>query len=183
MSVFWVRRLGLGLIPADEISDGLFEKLPFDKNIKVEATVPRNPEFHRLVFGLFGLLAKAFDENPEFVRHKLLVSIGEYREVDCGPIEITPEMIARGAAVLREMYAGAGNSADLIVVEILKAMIGERMIDRVPNSLSYAAMDDVRFKEMFEKLVKATYAIWGMLPADVKREVDLMLAPKAEKTR
>lgn len=145
MSTFWVRRSSTGptLMPADDLSHQALEKLPFGKDIQIDAKVPRNAEFHRLVFALFGLIAKAFDRDPEEVRHKLLVTIGEFHEIH----------------------------------------FKDGHIDRVPNSLSFAAMDETRFREMFEKLVKATYTIYELLPGDVKREVDTMLAPKTERTR
>lgn len=137
MSKFWVRRTGGMLFAADVISRGLLLKLPVNSLAEVESRVPRNAKFHRMVFALFGLIASAFDEDVEVVRHKLLVSIGEFTEVH----------------------------------------FNDGMMDRRPNSLSYSSMDETRFKEMFERLVKATYAIYGILPVNIRREIDTMLAP------
>ena len=68
--------------------------------------------------------------------------------------------------------------------DLLKA-IGHSYSVTFPNgetrtyakSIAYAAMDDIAFRAMFEKLVKATYSLYGILPADIKREIDKLLAP------
>lgn len=138
MAQFWARRIGTGLYGIDVASQDILMKLPLTKDLRIEATAPRNPQFHRLAFALFNILAKAFDEDLESVRHKLMISIGEYDTI----------------------HFPDGSS------------------DRRAKSISYASMDDIVFKELFEKLVKATYAVYGILPADMRREVDDLLAPK-----
>jgi len=45
------------------------------------------------------------------------------------------------------------------------------------KSIAYGAMDDIAFKALFERLVKATYSLYGILSADIRREIDGMLAP------
>lgn len=140
---FWGRRVGRTLVARDEISLGLLEKIPENKDVEIDAKQPRNPQFHRFVFALFGIIAKAFDENPEDVRHRLLVSIGEYREV----------------------------------------RFKDGRIDRVPNSLSFAAKDELAFRDFFEKLVRAVYHLYGILPEDTQREITKMLAPAIEPNR
>lgn len=186
MSVFWgsfARFNGTKiLVPADVISREIWEKLPEGKDIQVEAKVPRNSKFHRLVFALFGLIAKAFDEDAENVRHKVMVSIGEYQEIDCGPADITPAMIQTASLILYGESELDRTECDRIAKRMLQSVM-VRQVDRRPNSLSYANMDNERFREFFERLVKGVYAIYGMLPGDTKREVDLILAPKTEKYR
>lgn len=125
-------------IGADAVSQETIMKLPVTKDLRIEATAPRNPQFHRMVFALFGILAKAFDEDLETVRHKLMISIGEYDTIS----------FPDGSA------------------------------DRRAKSLAYANMDDLQFKELFEKLVKATYLLYGILSTDMRREIDDLLAPK-----
>lgn len=52
---------------------------------------------------------------------------------------------------------------------------GSRRIDRRPKSWSFAKMDQQQFRALFDDLVKATYAIWGILPADIRREINDIL--------
>lgn len=138
---FWARRTMsksgmIVLAPADEISAERAAKMPSGKLLRVEAVAPRNPQFHRLTFALFGLIARNFDVPLDAVREELLIKIGHSYAVKFPGYE--------------KEYA---------------------------KSISYAEMDDIAFKELFEKLVKATYLIFGILSADIRREIDNILAP------
>lgn len=181
MSKFWCIRPDNGtvtMVPADDASRELFLKLPIGKPIEVESRVPRNVRFHRMVFALVAKIAAAFDQDQEDIRHILSVRIGEYEEIVYQE-PVSPVTISRAREFLRLRFQLGSVEAHDAAVEFCKAVIGETRIDRRPKSWAFAAMDEVRFKELFERLVKATYAIWGMLPSDIRREVDLMLAPDA----
>jgi hypothetical protein len=144
---FWGKRIYLHgldcLVPSDDASRAIFEKIPSGKDVEIDAVQKRNPQFHRLVFALFGLIAKAFDQDMDDVRKRLLEAIGESHTVTF------PDGSSR-------VYA---------------------------NSIAYSSMEEIKFGEVFEKLVKATYLIYGTFPSDIKREIDALLAPKTERRR
>lgn len=56
-------------------------------------------------------------------------------------------------------------------------------IDRKPLSISYESMDEIPFREHFEKEVQAIYMLYGILPADIRAKLDEILAPKTERHR
>lgn len=56
-------------------------------------------------------------------------------------------------------------------------------VDRRAKSISYGAMDELKFGEHMEKEIQAVYQLYGIMPKDAQREIDEMLAPKAERTR
>lgn len=56
-------------------------------------------------------------------------------------------------------------------------------IDRRAKSISYAALDEIAFKEHLEKEIAAIYHLYDILPADAKKQLDEILSPKAERTR
>jgi hypothetical protein len=53
-----------------------------------------------------------------------------------------------------------------------------------PTSISYENMpDESTFIEFFEKAIQAVYVLYGILPADARRKIDELLAPKTERRR
>lgn len=54
---------------------------------------------------------------------------------------------------------------------------------RRAKSISNDAMDEIAFREYHEKEIQAIYMLYGILPEDIKRELDKILAPATERRR
>lgn len=57
-------------------------------------------------------------------------------------------------------------------------------VQRRATSIGYENMpDEATFMVFFEKAVAAIYMLYGILPSEQKRQIDEMLAPRAERRR
>ena len=75
---FWAIKHGDGLFPADDESNAEFEKVPRERPLQVEATVPRNPRFHRLFFALCARIGTGIGQSTEWVERAFKVETGNF---------------------------------------------------------------------------------------------------------
>jgi hypothetical protein len=78
---FFAKRIGDTLWAADDVSQVELARVPQDKLVHVEIRQERNGAMHRLYFVLVGIVARAFDEQPDDVDYKLRIAAGHYTEV------------------------------------------------------------------------------------------------------
>lgn len=56
-------------------------------------------------------------------------------------------------------------------------------IEKRALTIRWSEMDELAFTPFFEKIVRAIYELYGILPKDTQARLDEILAPKAEMTR
>jgi len=75
---FWAIRQGDALVPADTESAAEFADLPRERQMQVEAKVPRNPRFHRLFFKLCQRIGAGIGQTTEWVERAFKVETGNF---------------------------------------------------------------------------------------------------------
>lgn len=64
MPTFYARRHGHSIVPNSRAAALELDRLPEGKVFRVDARVPRNGKFHRLIWALFSLTAAALNDGP-----------------------------------------------------------------------------------------------------------------------
>ena len=77
-SMFWVKRVGLGLFPDGNESVTELEKLPRGKSLQVEIRQPRNLQRHKLYWAVCHRIANAIGAEPENVSDVLKIASGHF---------------------------------------------------------------------------------------------------------
>lgn len=73
---FWATRQGSTLVPTDAESLTEFERLPFDCDLQIEATQPRNSKHNRLFFKLCSRIGSGIGRSTEWVSDAFKVETG-----------------------------------------------------------------------------------------------------------
>lgn len=162
-------RRGGGLVPVNQSDVEALEKIPFGKELRGQITQMRNGKFHRLTFALLNLAFQYWE--PEIlvttIERNTVVKLGKFMVAQGLPAETAKtfcrEFMEKLNTERSSIEADRSFEAfrDHITVEagFYRTVQTPGGLRREPMSISYAAMDESKFREYYAAIFGVTWRL------------------------